>query len=57
MAGGTTAATGWNLGTNGGLTKGNGIGILYRTATVNHDVCLFFSAANQVSGAITWAQF
>ena len=57
MAGGATAATGWNLAANGGLTKGNGIGVIYKTATVNHDVCLLFSAANQVSGAITWAQF
>lgn len=59
LAGGATAATGWNLqaGPGSGLTKGNGIGIIYRTATTNHDVCLLFSAANQVSGAITWAQF
>jgi hypothetical protein len=59
MAGGTTAATGWNFGAGSGdgLTKGNGTGIIYRTATVNHDVCLFFSTAAQVSGAITWARF
>jgi hypothetical protein len=59
MAGGTTAATGWPLqaGPGGGLTYGNGVGILFKTATVNHDVCLFFSTAAQVSGAITWAQF
>jgi hypothetical protein len=59
MAGGATAATGWPLqsGPGGGLTKGSGQGIIYKTATVNHDVCLFFSSATQVSGAITWAQF
>jgi hypothetical protein len=58
MAGGATAATGWPLqaGPGGGLTKGNGVGIIYKTATVNHDVCLFFSGATQASGAITWAQ-
>jgi hypothetical protein len=59
MAGGATAATGWNLQAGGGsgLTKGSGMGIIHKTATVNHDVCLFFSAATQVSGAITLAQF
>jgi hypothetical protein len=57
MAGGATAATGWNLGANGGLTKGNGVGVVFRTAIANHDVCLLFSAGNQVSGSVTWAQF
>ena len=57
MAGGATAATGWNFAANGGIAKGIGTGIVYRTATTNHDVCLFFSAGNQVSGAVTWAQF
>jgi hypothetical protein len=58
MAGGATAATGWNLQAGGGsgLTKGNGQGIIYKTATVNHDVCLLFSGATQTSGAITWMQ-
>jgi hypothetical protein len=58
MAGGTTAATGWPLegGPGGGLTEGNGHGIIFKTATVNHDVCLFFGAATQASGAITWMQ-
>jgi hypothetical protein len=58
MSGGATAATGWPLqgGPGGGLTEGDGKGIIFKTATVNHDVCLFFSSANQVSGAITWAQ-
>jgi hypothetical protein len=57
MAGGATAATGWNLAANGGLTQGSGMGAIMRTATVSHDVCLFFSAANQVSGAVSWTQF
>jgi hypothetical protein len=57
MAGGTTAATGWNFSANSGETYGNGQGVMFKTATVNHDVCLFFSAATQVSGVITWAQF
>jgi hypothetical protein len=57
MAGGTTAATGWNFAANGGMTKGNGTGIAFRTATVNHDVCLLASTSAQLSGSITWAQF
>ena len=57
MAGGTTAATGWNLAANGGLTKGNGQGLLYVTATAADSVCLLVSGAAQVSGAITYAQF
>ena len=57
LAGGTTAATGWNFAANGGLTQGTGIGVVAATATVAHDVCLFFSAATQVSGVISWTQF
>ncbi len=57
MAGGPTAARGWNLPANGGLTKGNGQGVLYKTATAADAVCLLFSASAQASGTITWAQF
>lgn len=57
LAGGTTAATGWNLAANGGLTKGNGQGVVYKSATANLDVCLLSSSTGQISGAITWAQF
>ena len=57
LAGGATAATGWQFIANGGLTEGDGRGLLFKTATVNHDVCLLFSGATQVSGTITWAQF
>lgn len=57
MAGGTTAATGWNFAANGGLTKGNGVGLLYITATAADNVCLLVSSAAQVSGAVTYAQF
>ena len=57
LAGGATAATGWNLAANGGLTLGNGTGIVAKSATNNLDVCLLFSAGNQVSGTIVWAQF
>jgi len=57
MAGGATAATGWNLASNGGLTLGNGQGIVARTATLADNVCLLVSSAAQVSGSIVWAQF
>jgi hypothetical protein len=56
MAGGTTAATGFNFAANGGLTKGNGAGVVYATATANHEVCLLASASTQVSGSIQWVQ-
>lgn len=56
MAGGTTAATGWNLAANGGLTQGSGLGVIIKTANANFDVCLLASAANQVSGGISWTQ-
>jgi hypothetical protein len=57
LAGGTTAATGWNFAANGGLTKGGGLGMIYKTVTTNNEVCLVTSAAVQLSGSITWTQF
>jgi hypothetical protein len=57
LAGGTTAATGWNFAANGGLTLGNGLGMIARTATAADNVCLFVSDSAQVSGNIVWAQF
>lgn len=57
LAGGTTAATGWNFAANGGLTLGNGLGMVLKTVTTNNEVCLVTSAATQLSGSITWTQF
>jgi hypothetical protein len=57
IAGGTTAATGWNFAANGGLTLGNGVGMVARTATAADNVCLFVGSGAQVSGSIVWAQF
>lgn len=57
MAGGSTAATGWNFAANGGLTLGNGQGVVARTATGADNVCLLVSTSPQVSGTIVWAQF
>ena len=57
IAGGSTAATGWNLAANGGLAWGNGQGVIARTATAANDVCLLVSDGAQVSGSVVWAQF
>lgn len=56
MAGGTTAATGWNLAANGGLAFGNGSGVVARTATAADNVCLLASSATQVSGNVMYVQ-
>jgi hypothetical protein len=53
LAGGITAGTGWNIAANGGLTMGNGLGSIARTAGTNRVLCLVTSAAVQTSGVIT----
>ena len=57
LAGGTSAATGWNFAANGGLAIGNGLGVIARTATAADNVCLLISGSGQVSGNVVWAQF
>jgi len=57
MAGGATAATGWNFAANGGLAHGTGHGAIARTATAADNVCLLVSGTAQVSGVISWTQF
>jgi len=60
LAGGTTAATGWNLAANGGLTKGAGSGTIYSpsadTNATAANVCLLSSSTGQISGQITYVQ-
>lgn len=56
LAGGTTAATGWNFAANGGLTQGNGMSSVAATASTGLDVCLLASGAGQVSGVLTYVQ-
>jgi len=57
MAGGTTAATGWNFAANGGLTKGAGIGTVFVAANAAADnVCLLLSGSGQTSGSIQYVQ-
>jgi len=54
MAGGTTAATGWNFAANGGLTFGNGAAPVFQTASTNVNVCLITSGTAQTSGSIQY---
>ena len=57
-SGGATAATGWNLGANGGIAQGGGLGTLMQTTTSGGgaNVCLFQSAATQTTGVISYVQ-
>ena len=52
LAGGTTAASGWNFAANGGLAKGNGSATVFKTGGTNRVICLVTSAATQLSGSI-----
>lgn len=54
MAGGTTAASGYNFAANGGLTQGAGHGTVLSTVTTGDSVCLVTSAATQLSGGIQY---
>jgi hypothetical protein len=54
MAGGTTAATGWNLAANGGLVKGIGGYWVYKTAASGDNVCLLLSGSGQTSGGFRY---
>lgn len=53
LAGGTTAASGWNFAANGGLTFGNGQSSIFKTNGANRVLCLVTSAATQLSGSMT----
>jgi len=56
--GGTTAATGWNLAANGGLTQGSGLGVIMAADSAAADnVCILQSGTGQVSGVISYTQF
>lgn len=56
MAGGATAATGWNLGVNGSVFAGTGGSFVNATATSGDDVCLLLSSTGQTSGVIQYVQ-
>lgn len=57
MAGGATAATGWNFAINAILVKGSGGFWVYKTATVADNVCLLQSGVGQISGSLSYVQF
>lgn len=57
LAGGTTAASGWNFPANGGLTLGTGGFTVTKTAATNRYVCLITSAAQQISGVMTYVLY
>jgi hypothetical protein len=54
MAGGTTAASGYNLVANQGYTFGSGLGTVISTVTTGDSVCAVTSAAVQLSGGIEY---
>jgi hypothetical protein len=56
MAGGNTAATGWNLLGSGSVTAGDITAWAFRTATAGDNVCLLTSSAAQISGVIQYVQ-
>jgi hypothetical protein len=56
MAGGNTAALGWNLLGYGQVTGGGYTSYAYKTTVNNNDVCLFLSGSVQVSGVISYVQ-
>lgn len=54
VAGGTTAATGWNLAANSGLAQGSGLGVIMQTAAATANLCVLVSTATQLSGSIRY---
>lgn len=54
LYGGTTAANGWNIAANGGLTLGSGTSTVTFTASTNVDVCLISSTAAVTPYVITY---
>lgn len=61
LAGGTTAATGWNFSAGGGIARGSGNGTVYSPSADTNgtaaNVCLLLSGGSvQVSGQITYVQ-
>src|ERR1700674_3248287 len=55
MAGGTTAASGYNFAANGGIAEGSGLGSVLETVTAGDSICLVTSASVQLSGGIKYA--
>jgi len=60
LAGGTTAATGWNFSANSGIARGGGVGTVYSPSgdanAAAANVCLLLSGSGQTSGQIVYVQ-
>lgn len=56
MAGGATAATGWNLLANGSVTSGVITAWAFKTTVGGNNVCLLASSAAQISGVMIFVQ-
>lgn len=54
IAGGTTAANGWNFAANGGITVGSGLGTVMQTAATGDSVCIITSAAGPLAGTLAY---
>lgn len=54
LAGGTTAASGWNIAANGGTNFGGGNSTVAQTTGLNRYVCFISSASQQASGTMTY---
>lgn len=56
MAGGNTAATGWNLAANEFVIEGTGGQWITGTVATGDNVCVLLSSTGQTSGVIQYAQ-
>ena len=54
LSGGTTAATGWNLAANGGLTLGSGGFSLGQTQNNADNLCMLTSSTGQITGGVSY---
>jgi hypothetical protein len=52
LMGGASAATGWNLAANGGLTFGNGASAIAATTVNANNICVLTSSSGQISGSM-----
>ncbi len=55
IAGGVTAAEGWNLTAQTGLAHGGGGHFVMKSAAANRNICLITSAAVQLNGTVVYA--
>jgi hypothetical protein len=54
LAGGTTAAAGWNLSAYGGLVLGSGLAAVAQVANNADNLCLLTSSSGQISGGLSY---